>query len=331
MGLALLSAAVLLGFARLEPPPEAIEAPRSASRMAGDPIVLAALGETALLRSEPLSRAVNPERVEAPLRVMLVPEGFALEPAARASEPGPCARAGGGPVRPRRPRVGKIPRIHEGQAASKPAMKTSIASPRPLIAAGLLLIVSSPMSAIDLDAWAKILERHTRSVSDIAGVRVDYGALKGSAEWRAVVASLSASAPAQLSDRNEKLAFWINAYNILAIDVVVKNHPVASIKDVGSFFTPVWKKPAGQIGGETVTLDRIEHEILRPMGEPRVHAAIVCASLSCPPLRREPYRADRLDEQLDDNVRTWLSDPRKGATLRGRHPAAQLDPRLVRR
>jgi hypothetical protein len=188
---------------------------------------------------------------------------------------------------------------------------------RGLLSALVVLIVSGPVLATDLDAWQTILTRHTREVADIAGVRVDYAALKESAEWRALVASLARSDPQELRGRDETLAFWINAYNILAIDVVVQNHPVASIKDVGSLFRPVWKKPAGAVGGEIVTLDQIEHDILRPMGEPRIHAAIVCASLSCPPLRREPYRAETLSAQLDDNVRVWLADPRKGAGFEG--------------
>ena len=77
----------------------------------------------------------------------------------------------------------------------------------------------------------------------------------------------------------------------------------------------MWKKTAGEIGGRSHTLSEIEHEILRPMGEPRIHAAIVCASLSCPPLRREPYRAGELHSQLEDNVRRWLADPRKGLRI----------------
>jgi hypothetical protein len=113
----------------------------------------------------------------------------------------------------------------------------------------------------------------------------------------------------------EQLAFWINAYNILAIDVVARNYPVSSIKDAGSLLRPVWKRRAGTIEERDVTLDGIEHRTLRPMGDPRIHGAIVCASLSCPPLRREPYRAESLDAQLDDNVRRWLADPRKGVAV----------------
>jgi hypothetical protein len=77
----------------------------------------------------------------------------------------------------------------------------------------------------------------------------------------------------------------------------------------------VWKKTAGRVGGREVSLDEVEHRILRPMGEPRIHFAIVCASTSCPSLRREPFRPDRLDAQLDAQTRAFLADPRKGLAL----------------
>lgn len=169
--------------------------------------------------------------------------------------------------------------------------------------------------ALDLDLYAALLERHTIAVDDIASTRVDYTALRTSDAWDRLVGSLEASDPRDLKTRDERLAFWINAYNILAIDLVRRSHPIDSIRSIGSLFSPVWKRPAGKIGGRAHTLDEIENEILRPMGEPRIHAAIVCASLSCPPLRREPYRSDRLEAQLEDNVRRWLADPRKGVRI----------------
>lgn len=177
------------------------------------------------------------------------------------------------------------------------------------------LLLAIQASALDGELYARVLERHTVSVDDIASTRVDYAALRSSEEWDALVRSLRESDPARLKSRNEKLAFWINAYNILAIDLVQRHYPVESIRQVGGLLSPVWKKEAGQIDGRAYTLHEIEHEILRPMGEPRIHAAIVCASLSCPPLRREPYRAEDLDAQLEDNVRRWLADPRKGARI----------------
>jgi hypothetical protein len=178
-----------------------------------------------------------------------------------------------------------------------------------------LLAAAVRTHALDDVLYAQLLERHTIAVEDVASTRVDYAALRGSADWERLLASLRGTDPARLATRAERVAFWTNAYNVLAIEVVRRHYPVASIRDVGNLLRPVWKGPAGEIGGRPYTLDEIEHAILRPMGEPRIHGAIVCASLSCPPLRREPYRAADLDAQLDDNVRRWLADPRKGARL----------------
>lgn len=178
-----------------------------------------------------------------------------------------------------------------------------------------LVLLAFEARALDEDLYASMLDRHTVAVDDIASTRVDYSALRTSPGWGALVRSLAESDPRRLESRGEELAFWINAYNILAIDLVRRHYPVDSIRSIGGLLSPVWKKEAGEINGRAYTLDEIEHEILRPMGEPRIHAAIVCAALSCPPLRREPYRPADLDAQLDDAMRRWLADPRQGAKV----------------
>lgn len=179
----------------------------------------------------------------------------------------------------------------------------------------VVLALTSPASALDEVLYAELLQRHTREVTDTAGVRVDYRALRGNPDWKRLVASVESTDPEKLDSRAAKIAFWSNAYNILAIDTVVRNYPVESIKDVGSFFRPVWDREAGTIGGRAMSLGEIEHEILRKLGEPRIHAAIVCASVSCPPLHREPFTAKRLEEQLGATLRTWLAEPRKGLRI----------------
>jgi len=163
--------------------------------------------------------------------------------------------------------------------------------------------------------YAKLLERHTRVVADMAGTRVDYPGLAASTDWRRLVAQLDTTDPSALASREQRLAFWINAYNILAIDLVARHPEIESIRDIGSLLRPVWKREAGRVGGQPISLDEIENGILRKQGEPRMHAAIVCASLSCPSLRREPFDAARLDAQLDDAVRRWLASPEKGLRL----------------
>ena len=141
---------------------------------------------------------------------------------------------------------------------------------------------------------------------------VDYAALKKNGLVDIVYQQISAFPVESLSGRREKLAFYINTYNILAIKTVVDHWPVESIKDVGSFFSPVWGKEAGIIGGKRVSLDDIENKIIRPMGEPRIHFAIVCASVSCPDLRNEPYTASTLNKQLDEQVNAFLRNDKKG-------------------
>jgi hypothetical protein len=179
----------------------------------------------------------------------------------------------------------------------------------------LAVLAAAPAAALDEDLFAALLAVHTRPVDDLAGTRVDYAALRGSADWKRLVQSVDRTDPAMLASREGRLAFWINAYNILAIDLVRRHYPVESIRDIGSFLSPVWKKPAGRAAGREVTLHEIEHEILRPMGDPRIHAALVCASTSCPALRRDPYTAAEIDAQLDDTVDRWLANPRKGLRI----------------
>jgi hypothetical protein len=199
--------------------------------------------------------------------------------------------------------------------------------PRVLVwALPFALALPQPAAGLDLGIWARLLAEHTREVPDIAGTRVDYTALRGSAAWPRLLESLDRADPAALASTPERLAFWINAYNVLAIDVVLRHYPLASIRDAGSLLRPVWKRAAGRVGGKARSLDEIEHAILRPLGDPRIHGAIVCASLSCPPLLREPYRSESLDAQLDANVRRWLADPRKGVRVDPAADRLELSP-----
>ena len=177
---------------------------------------------------------------------------------------------------------------------------------------------------LDLAQYGSVLQAHTRSVADVAGTHVDYAALKVSPQWHEVVKSLANCDPARLGTREEKLAFWINAYNLLAIDLVASHWPVGSIKEIGSFLFPVWGKPAGQIHGKTYTLEQNRVGPGRALGDPRVHAAIVCASTSCPSLAREPYLSASIDAELDRAFAGFISNRDKGFAIDRQAGAVRL-------
>jgi len=186
-----------------------------------------------------------------------------------------------------------------------------------------ILLSSLPAMSVakepDWSAYEKLLSNYVKpGVKNGVNLNsVDYHEIKASPLLRKAVAKIEAFKPSELSSKEERLAFYINAYNIYAIKMVVDHLPLKSIKDVGSFFSSVWKKDIGRIDGQVISLDEIEHDILRPMGEPRIHMAIVCASVSCPDLRQEPYTAKNLSHQLDDQSKSFLRNAKKGLNVNG--------------
>ncbi len=199
-------------------------------------------------------------------------------------------------------------------------MKANEPRPRPagqlpVIAALLVLVFfSTPLYAFDFSAWDAILKKNTRP-SHYAGIKYDgfdYAAVLNSREFDKLVAGLESFSPAELRGREETLAFWINVYNIFAVKLVCDYFPIEGIKDVGGIFSPAWIVPAGKVGGRVYTLRGIEHKILRPMNEPAIHFAIVCASVSCPDLRAEAYTASALSGQLRSQTIRFLENREKG-------------------
>lgn len=161
---------------------------------------------------------------------------------------------------------------------------------------------------LDHTAWDTLLRRFTTNAA-----RVDYPAWKASgiAPLHEYLDRLAAPWPGSLPSNDTKAAL-INAYNALTVRWILQNYPIASIWRTRRPFT----EPRHVIDGKKVSLDDIETR-LRNMGDPRVHGVLVCASISCPPLRRESYIGSTLDEQLDDNIRAWLADPQKNQLAPG--------------
>ena len=182
-----------------------------------------------------------------------------------------------------------------------------------VLTATLILSFNSFAIEPDWSGYANILSTVSQGKKDGTDlVLVDYQTLKDNSKLEAVYRQLETFPVDRLTSREEKMAFYINIYNILALKMVLDHWPVDSIKDAGNIFRPVWDKPVGKINGKTISLGEIEHKILRPMGEPRIHFAIVCASISCPDLRNEPYTAAKLNDQLDNQAQGFLNNGDKG-------------------
>ncbi len=190
----------------------------------------------------------------------------------------------------------------------------------------LLWTIGGPCPAAEPDwqDYAALLAAHVKAGErdGVALNLVDYQALANDPRLPLALAALERFPVAQLTDQQEWLAFHINAYNLFALKMVATHQPLKSIKDIGNFLRPVWQRNVGILAGETVSLADIEHRRLRPRGDPRIHFAIVCASVSCPDLRTEPYRAANLEKQLQEQVVGFLSNPGKG--LRVTQDAVQV-------
>jgi hypothetical protein len=139
---------------------------------------------------------------------------------------------------------------------------------------------------------------------------VDYRALKSrEKDLDRYLETLARTEPAPLAEK-ERLALWINAYNAFTLKLILERYPgIKGIKDIPRR----WDLKRWTVGGKTYSLGQIEHEVLRKeFREPRIHFAIVCAARSCPDLRSEAYLGERIDEQLTEAGRRFLSLPDKG-------------------
>ncbi len=173
--------------------------------------------------------------------------------------------------------------------------------------------MSSAAAPFDHSAYDRLLKKHVNEKGQVSykGFKADQK------EFDQYLALLSKNAPTKSWSKNEQMAYWINAYNAYTIRLILNHYPVESIKDIGSkikipFVTTPWASKFFSIGGEKMSLDNIEHGTLRKnYDDPRIHFALVCASVSCPRLRNEAFTAEKLDRQLDDQARDFLNDPTK--------------------
>ena len=158
--------------------------------------------------------------------------------------------------------------------------------------------------AMDHSDYAEVLRRF---VNDRGGV--DYAGLQADRDGLDRYVAALGAVPRSRFDawpEPEQIAFLINAYNAFTLVSIVDRYPVKSIRDIPG----VWRLRRFDLAGRRLTLDAIEHQILRrDYNEPRIHMAVNCASIGCPVLRQEPFTGERLDEQLEDQVRRMVRDP----------------------
>ena len=168
-------------------------------------------------------------------------------------------------------------------------------------------------SAPSHQVWDQLLKKHV----DSSG-HVNYNwFIADSTTLNNYLTLLSNNPPnTSMWNKEERLAYWINAYNAFTVKLIIDNYPVSSIRDLHPtfhvpLFNTVWHIKFFKIGEEKFNLDRIEHDILRKeFNEPRIHFAIVCASYSCPPLRNEAYVAQRIGEQLEEQAVDFINNPK---------------------
>ncbi|MBN3519963.1 DUF547 domain-containing protein [Algoriphagus lutimaris] len=172
-------------------------------------------------------------------------------------------------------------------------------------------VKSKEVKVPDHQAWDELLKKHV----DAKGM-VDYeGFVSDQSKLNFYLQTLSDHPPNKETwSKEEQLVYWINAYNGFTVKLIVDNYPTKSIKDLGPvlkipMISDVWHYKFFEIGGEEFNLDEIEHGILRKeFDEPRIHFAVNCASISCPPLLNEAFMVSKLEEQLNKQAIAFIND-----------------------
>jgi len=171
-------------------------------------------------------------------------------------------------------------------------------------------------------AWNSLLAKHVKWLPGNKQTVVDYAAFqKDRNQLEQVLNSWSAVSQSEFNkfNKNQQMAFLINAYNGFTIELILTKYPnIKSIKEIGGIFSSPWKQEFFTLLGQKRHLDWIEHEQLRPnYKEPRIHAAVNCASIGCPALRNEAFTATQLNAQLNDGMRRFLSDSSRNRVKNG--------------
>jgi Protein of unknown function, DUF547 len=164
-------------------------------------------------------------------------------------------------------------------------------------------------------AWDKLLKKHVAWNSAGVASTVAYKGFQADrAELKKVLEGFSALSKADYEKlkKDDKLAFLINAYNAYTVEIILTKYPdLKSIRDIGNLVTKTWRIKFFNLLGEERHLDNVEHDMIRAPGafdDPRIHMAVVCASVGCPALRPDAFVGATLDATLEDSVKRFLKD-----------------------
>lgn len=167
---------------------------------------------------------------------------------------------------------------------------------------------------IDHSAWDRLVKAHLHAAENGLN-RFDFAGLKagGLGDLENYLKVLQSADPAKLP-RDEQFAFWTNLYNAKTVEIVTEHYPVKSIRDIrlSNILIPgPWRAKVLKVSGVSLSLDNIEHDIMRPIWrDPRIHYAVNCASVGCPNLLSRAYTGAMLEKMLDEAARAYINSPR---------------------
>lgn len=196
---------------------------------------------------------------------------------------------------------------------------SALAAPKSKILPGM--DQHNPHSTIQVShkVWDDFLRKHLSQRDGV--VLVDYTAATADSDALQGYLDGLAQTPVHSLNRTEQLVFWVNLYNALTVKVVLDNYPISSIKKISSglFATGPWQNKLIVVAARRLSLDDIEHRILRPVWQDmRIHYAVNCASISCPNLMMQAFSADQVEQMLEDAATAYINHPRGVTVKNGR-------------
>jgi len=209
------------------------------------------------------------------------------------------------------PKTTKVVVVTEIPSEVKKEIKDSTATEKPLstikesLKAAEEKVIEIPLTTeiFNHTAWNLLLKENVSNDG-----RVNYeGFRQSKGELHDYITSLGANTPLESWGKDDKLAYWMNAYNAMTVDLILRNLPLQSIKEINK----PWDQRLWKLNEKWYNLNEIEHQILRKMEDPRIHFGINCASFSCPPLLNEAFTSKTVQSQLDQLAKSFVNDTKR--------------------